>query len=197
MRIALMLLLVALPLIEIGVLIKVGGWLGFWPTLGIVVLTGALGIAVIMEHGLTAAIRLQRAMLAGETPLLTMLDGALLVAAGILLVTPGLIADVVGLLLLVPPVRRLAARALGRWLLLLDPGAVRPDAADGPRAGGRDSRPGGGGHDGPRHRGEGPRPRPSGNGGAGPVIDGEYRRLDERTVDPNERPNDRPGNDRR
>lgn len=188
MRVALIMLSIALPLIEIGVLIKVGSWLGFWPTLGIVVLTGVLGVAVLMEHGLTAAMRLQRAMLEGEAPLLTVVDSALVVLASILLITPGLVADVLGLVLLVPPLRRLAARGLGRWFLVSDvagtagptefPGTARPSTDSHSDASG--TRPGNG------HR----RHRPD-NGGAGPVIEGEFTRLGERSVEP-ERGSDRP-----
>lgn len=179
MRIGVLLLLVALPLIEIGVLVKVGGWIGFWPTLAVVLLTAALGIAVLMEHGVNAALRVQRSMLEGEAPLLPMLEGALSFAAGVLLITPGLIADALGLMLLVPPLRRWAARAAGRWLLLLDPATVQPEAA------------------GARHDDQGPReprsePRQPDNGGAGPVIEGEFTRLGERTIDPeNRRPDER------
>lgn len=179
MRIGVLLLLVALPLIEIGVLVKVGGWLGFWPTLAIVLLTAALGIAVLMENGVNAALRVQQSMLEGEAPLLPMLEGALSFVAGVLLVTPGLIADTFGLLLLVPPLRRMAARAVGRWLLLLDPATVQPEAAQ-PRRDGREQRD---------TRSE---PRQPDNGGAGPVIEGEFTRLDERTIDPEKRrPEDR------
>ena len=174
MRIGLLLALVALPLIEIGVLVKVGGWIGFWPTLGIVLLTALAGVAVLMEQGMTAALRVQQSIQDGEAPLVPMLEGALSFAAGVLLITPGLIADACGLLLLVPPLRRYAARTIGRWLLLLDPATVRPEPA-GPFG---DRRRGNGA--GPPHA-EPPQP---GNGGAGPVIEGEFTRLGERTIDP-------------
>lgn len=180
MRIAFWLVLAALPLIEIGLLIKVGGWIGFWPTLAIVVVTAFGGLAIMMQNGVTAALRVQQAMLEGEAPLLAMLEAAMVVMAGVLLITPGLLADALGLLLLVPPLRRLAARFVGRWLLLLDPSAVRPDPTGDRRFGER--RGMGGGFERP-----GGEPRPPENGGAGPVIDGEFTRLGERTVDPDRR----------
>lgn len=165
MTFAWMLLLVAWPLIEIAVLIKAGNALGFWLTLAIVVVTGVLGVSVLMRQGLTATFKVQDAMLRGETPLSPMMEGALVATAGVLLITPGLCADMVGLVLLVPPLRRWLARVvLKRMLGLTDvPNAGRGDDAE--------------------RRPHGQRTRAQAEGG-GPVIEGEFERLDERTVDP-------------
>lgn len=165
MRTALLFLLMSLPLLEIGLLIKVGGMIGFWPTLGIIVLTAMLGGAIIVQNGFSSALRIQEAMLRGEAPLGPILESAMVVAAGVLLITPGLIADSVGLLLLVPPLRRLAARSFARAMFGLEqpqrPSGTRPERpeADATR-------------------------QPRGTSGDGPVIEGEFERLDERPVDP-------------
>ena len=163
-------LLLAWPLIEIAVLIKAGGWLGFWPTLLIVIGSGLLGASVLMRYGLDAALKVQEAMVRGETPLLAMMDGALVALAGGLLIVPGLLADVVGLALLIPPLRGFLARRLLRSMLGMSD--VDGDA--------REPRPS-----------EGGRPRQSGFPPDGPVIEGEFERLDERPVDPPRRPSGR------
>ena len=173
MSFAWLLLLIAWPLIEIAVLIKAGNFLGFWLTLAIVVVTGLLGTSVLMRQGLAATFKVQDAMLRGETPLAPMMEGALVATAGVLLITPGLCADMVGLLLLIPPLRQLLARIVLRRTLGMTevPGGTRPDTA----AQGQD----------------GPRPRPQGDRN-GPVIEGEFERLDERTVDPKRPPGGSP-----
>jgi UPF0716 protein FxsA len=163
MSLAWMIAFLAWPLIEIAVLIKAGGWLGFLPTLAIVVGTGILGTAVLMRYGVDQAVKVQEAMMRGDAPLLAMMDGALVALAGILLIVPGLCADTVGLVLLMPPVRALAARWLMRTVLGVSEADIR--GTPGARFD-RDPR-----------RGE-PQPRD------GPIIEGEFERIDERTVPP-------------
>ena len=163
-------LLLAWPLIEIAVLIKAGGWLGFWPTLLIVIGSGMLGASVLMRYGFDAALRVQEAITRGETPLIAMMDGALVALAGGLLIVPGLIADAVGLALLIPPLRGFLARRLLRSML----GMSDVD--------GEPFEPG---------RGDGARPRSQGFPSDGPVIEGEFERLDERPVDPRRRSPDK------
>ncbi|MEZ5851070.1 MAG: FxsA family protein [Hyphomicrobiaceae bacterium] len=166
MRLPLFLLVFATPLIELAVLIVVGQRIGLWWTLAIVIGTGVLGVAVLMENGVSAPLRIREAMGKGEAPLAPMLEGALVVMAGILLLTPGLIADAVGVLLLIPPLRRLFSRWAVRHLFPLMDVEVRTSHAQGTY----------------RRRDDGP--------GGGDVIEGEFERLDERTIDPNRRKDD-------
>ena len=170
MRIALFVLLGVLPFVELALLIMVGSAIGFWWTLAIILGTGVLGIAVLMENGMSAPVRIQEAMLRGEPPVAPMFEAALVVTAGVLLVTPGLVADALGLMLLIPPLRRL----LARWIAVAFVG-VAPEETAGRDRSGR-PRPG--------MRPEAQQPREP---GSGPVIEGEFERLDERTVDPNRR----------
>ncbi len=160
MTLAWLLLLVAWPLAEIAVLIKAGGVLGFWLTMAIVVTTGVFGASVLMRNGLASTFKVQEAMARGEAPVAQLMESAVTATAGVLLITPGLCADVVGLLLLIPPVRHLLVRHLLRRTLGMDPAA-----AESP-----DQRPGD--FEGRRQR------------GPGPVIEGEFERIGERTVDP-------------
>lgn len=171
MRIAFLLAFIALPLLEIGLLIKVGNWIGFWPTLGIVIGTALLGGAIIVQHGFRAAFDVRQAVLRGELPLNPIVDGALVVTAGTLLLTPGLAADVLGLLLLLPVVRGLVRDKLG-WALF---GGVGPASARPGDEVGATSRQGT-----DEVRGA------AGESGSGPVIEGEFQRLGERAIDPDD-----------
>jgi UPF0716 protein FxsA len=160
MTLAWLLLLVAWPLIEIAVLIKAGGVLGVWLTVAVVLVTGMLGVSVIMRNGLESTFKVQDSVNRGEAPVAPLMESAVAATAGILLITPGLCADGIGLLLLVPPIRRLAVRGLLRWML----GMSEVDRAD------------------PGERPRGPDGRRSQQ--PGPVIEGEFERIGERTVDP-------------
>lgn len=159
LRILLGSLLITLPLIELALLIKTGQLIGFWATLAIVVGTGLLGIQVLLGQSWAAMWRLQEALARGEPPVAPVVDGAFLVLAGGLLVTPGLLSDAVGLLLLVPPIRHQVARwVVGR---LLQGGVVASHGSATPP-------PGDAAHQ-------------------GPIIEGEFERLDERATGPHRR----------
>jgi UPF0716 protein FxsA len=168
MRMILLILFVAVPLLEIAVLIKVGQWLGFWPTLMLVAGTFVAGAAVVSRSGFTAALRVQEALAKGEPPAAAMLEGALLVLAGVLLMTPGLVADLIGLALLVPPLRRQIAGYAARRVL----GAtwVHAEGSNTGQAASEQGRAPGAGAE------------------QGPIIEGEFERIDERPVDPHRRP---------
>jgi UPF0716 protein FxsA len=190
------LIFVAVPLLELALLIKVGQSIGFWSTMGIIVVTAALGVAVMQSHGLKAMQRAQASLAEGKTPVDSVVDGTFVLFAGLLLISPGLITDLLGLLLLIPPVRRL----IGKWSMgkLLASGKVHTWTTYS------DTRSTGGysrttetqerfeSHAGSDHPSEpspkrwntrGPGPRGT-NPKSAPVIDGEFERIDEKTVDP-------------
>jgi UPF0716 protein FxsA len=98
-------LLVLAPLTEIAVLIEVGGRIGLWPTLALVVLTAVVGVLMIRLQGFVVVKRLRAQLDRGEPPLREVFDAVCLVIAGVLLLTPGFVTDVIGALLLLPPVR--------------------------------------------------------------------------------------------
>ena len=108
----LFLLLVAVPIIEIALFIEVGGWLGTWPTIGIVVLTAFLGSMMLRQQGLKALGDIQGRLMAGDDPGQMLADGAMILVSGVLLLTPGFFTDAIGFLLLIPGVRS----AIFRWL---------------------------------------------------------------------------------
>lgn len=105
---------IAVPLIEIGLFIQVGGAIGLWATLIVVVATAMAGTALLRHQGLGALSRLQQSMDRGEAPLEPVFDGFCLLAAGALLLTPGFFTDAVGFALFIPHVRTLLRRAIAR-----------------------------------------------------------------------------------
>lgn len=107
-------LFVAVPLIEIALFIVVGGWLTLWPTLGIVLATGVLGTFLVHRQARQVLAELQRSSRGLGNPLSPLAHGALIVIAGVLLLTPGFFTDAVGLALLIPALRRAVIAALAR-----------------------------------------------------------------------------------
>lgn len=99
---------------EIALLIKVGGLLGGWATFGLVIATGIVGAALAKHQG-AAVLRRLRDSLAGGDPTLALVDGALVLAAGVTLLSPGFLTDATGLLLLIPQVRAPIAARLHRY----------------------------------------------------------------------------------
>ena len=116
MGFAILLALVGVPLVEIAVFIEIGGWIGLWPTLAVIVATALAGTWLIRAQGIGMLLRARRTIAAGEAPLREIFDGACLIVAGAFLLTPGFVTDAAGFLLLLPPFRDLAAGwAWRRW----------------------------------------------------------------------------------
>ena len=101
----LLLAFVAVPLIEIALFIQVGGAIGLWPTLAIVLLTAFIGTWLVRTQGLMAIGNLQRSFSELNDPTEPLAHGAMILIAGALLLTPGFFTDAVGFALLMPPVR--------------------------------------------------------------------------------------------
>ncbi|MGI9385268.1 MAG: FxsA family protein [Methyloligellaceae bacterium] len=160
MRLLPFLLFIAVPLAEIAVFIKVGEIIGLLWTVLLVILTAIVGVALLKRQGLATLARAQEALDAGRLPVDSVLDGVCLLVAGAFLLTPGLITDTAGFLLLVPAFRR----GLARWAFdkLSKHGSIQVKTFGGGAA------PGAG---------------PS-RGGEGPVIDGDYVRVDEQDEAP-------------
>lgn len=107
------LMLVGVPIIEIALFIEVGGWIGLWPTIAIVILTALLGTALLRQQGFAALADLQGRLAEGRDPRSALAHGAMILVAGIVLLTPGFFTDAIGFLLLVPPVRDAVIRYVG------------------------------------------------------------------------------------
>ncbi len=112
----LFLLFTAVPLIELMLLIKIGASVGALNTVLIVIFTGVLGAAMARAAGLQVLFRIQDQLQAGVVPAEELFDGLLIFVGGILLITPGLITDGLGFLLLIPRTRGLVKLWIGRWV---------------------------------------------------------------------------------
>lgn len=117
-------LFLLLPLIEIALFVVVGGWLGLWPTLGLVVGAALLGGWLIRRQGREAMQQIQRAANGFGDPLAPVAHGAMLVIAGILLMLPGFFSDLLALPLLIAPLRRAVLRGLAARVTVVGVGAA-------------------------------------------------------------------------
>lgn len=94
------------PLVELYFLIEVGSVIGALPTILLSLFTAALGGWLVRLQGISVLFRVREAAERGQPPALEMLEGAVLLACGLLLLLPGLITDILGFLMLIPPLRR-------------------------------------------------------------------------------------------
>ncbi len=101
----LLLAFLLVPLIEIALFIQVGGAIGLWPTLAVVVITAILGTWMVRQQGRLALADLQRSFSQLQDPSKPLADGAMILFSGALLLTPGFFTDALGFALLLPPVR--------------------------------------------------------------------------------------------
>lgn len=109
----LLVLIIGLPVVEITVFVKVAGLMGFLPAVGLAVVSGILGMALLRGQGLSTALRARSLLDKGVMPVAEVFDGICLMVAGGLLLFPGFVSDIAGLILLLPPVRA----ALRSWLV--------------------------------------------------------------------------------
>ncbi|MFN3648190.1 MAG: FxsA family protein [Armatimonadota bacterium] len=105
-------LFVGLPLIDVVVLVFLGQYLTFWPTVASVLLSGVLGAWLAKQQGLSVWRGIQRDLSAGQVPAQGLIDAVFILIAGGMLMTPGFLTDIVGLALLLPPVRQPLKRYL-------------------------------------------------------------------------------------
>lgn len=159
MRLFFLLLFIAVPLIELALLIKVGEIIGILPTILLVIATAVIGVSLLKRQGLAALTKARTTVEAGEFPIESVVDGVCLLVAGAFLLTPGLLTDTVGFTLLVPAFRR----NLAKWLF--------------------DRLVGSGTIDVKTFRSGGPGPRGTPPEGPGPVIEGEFTDLGESSDD--------------
>ncbi len=135
MALIVLLLFIGVPIAEIAVYIKVGVYLGIWPTIAITVATAIAGSALLRWQGLQTLYRAQESLRHDRFPLAEIFDGLCLILAGALLLTPGFITDSLGLLLFFPPFRMVFRRFVA--YSLTTHGNVHVDVrGGGPAAGG-------------------------------------------------------------
>ncbi len=112
MQILLFLVFIAVPIIEVALFIEAGRVIGLVPTIAITIGTAIAGSFLMRVQGFATLSRFSQAVEKGEMPVTPVVDGIGILSAGLLLLTPGLFTDAIGLLLFVPPVRR----GIAKWL---------------------------------------------------------------------------------
>ena len=112
----LVILFVVVPIIELALLIEIGQHIGVWPTLTIVILTGIAGAWLARLQGFMVLRTLQAELSQGILPAESILDGFLVLAGALLLLTPGILTDALGFALLIPLSRNVIKQYLKKWL---------------------------------------------------------------------------------
>ncbi|VAW69100.1 FxsA protein [hydrothermal vent metagenome] len=107
-------LFLVIPIIEVYLLIEVGGFIGAGWTILLVVLTAVVGVNLLRQQGLSTLMRANRVMSQGQLPAMEMMEGLFLAVGGALLITPGFFTDAIGFICLLPFTRR----AIIRYMLL-------------------------------------------------------------------------------
>ena len=128
MLLVIILTLMLVTSLEIVVIIQVGGLLGAWPTVGLLFLISVLGGFLLKREGLSAWGRIQADLANGLMPGKAVADGVLILFGGALMLTPGFLTDITGLLLLFPPSRVVARAIVLRRLRKFGPGGGSPSA---------------------------------------------------------------------
>lgn len=118
-RLIVILLILSLPLLEITALVLVGRRIGVGPTLLMVIASAVLGMAILRQKGLQAFTRLRQRTLPLDMPAERMLEAAVVLSAGLLLIVPGFVTDVLALVLLLPFVRKALSSHLARKFVVM------------------------------------------------------------------------------
>ncbi|MCD1187521.1 membrane protein FxsA [Vibrio cholerae] len=108
----LLFLFIVVPVIEIALFIQVGGVLGVWPTIALVLLTAIVGASLVRSQGLQTLLTVQQRLAQGQLPAQQILEGVMLAVAGVLLLIPGFFTDILGMLVLLPAPRAYFAKQL-------------------------------------------------------------------------------------
>ena len=106
----LLLLFVFLPMIELYLLIMLGARIGPMPTIGLIVLTGVIGASLARQQGLSTLAKIQNELKQGRAPTQELVEGAMIVVGGLVLLTPGILTDLFGFSMMIPGIRRSLAR---------------------------------------------------------------------------------------
>jgi UPF0716 protein FxsA len=132
----LVILFIVVPIVELYVIIQVGEAIGILPTLALLLADALLGSLLLRHQGRGAWRRFNQALAEQRFPAREVADGLMIAIGGTLLLTPGFVTDVFGLILLIPPTRAIVRRFLGYYLgrrfLVIGTGGFRPSAAGPP-----------------------------------------------------------------
>ncbi|MCH9006504.1 membrane protein FxsA [candidate division KSB1 bacterium] len=125
MFIRLIALFTIVPLVELMLLIELGQRIGLWDTILVVIITGVVGAALARSQGFRIVTQIQRELANGQLPGESLIDGAFVLAGGLLLLTPGLVTDAMGFIFLLPYTRTiLKTRAIKYFRSKIDTGEI-------------------------------------------------------------------------
>jgi UPF0716 protein FxsA len=116
MFIKLLIIFILVPVMELYILIETGRMIGIGATIGLIMMTGVAGAWLARSQGLEILQKIQQDTARGQMPALTLIDGALILVGGLLLLTPGFFTDALGFSFLIPLSRELWRKALSAWL---------------------------------------------------------------------------------
>jgi UPF0716 protein FxsA len=122
----LFILLISIPLIELYFLIQVGGIIGGLSTILLIIVTALVGSFFIRQQGMATFLKAQQNMQRGQMPAMELMEGLILVIAGVMLVTPGFITDSLGFLLLLPPLRKALVVSAAKRFVVNTQGMHKP-----------------------------------------------------------------------
>ena len=112
--------LLGIPILEIAVFIQVGSLIGVFPTLAMIFVTAVIGTSLLRYQGFSLLTRIRAEMDAGRIPGAELGHGAMILVAGVLLLTPGFVTDTIGFLLFVPAIRSALWRFIARHVVVID-----------------------------------------------------------------------------
>lgn len=161
-------LFIAMPIIEIALLLRVGDAVGWLPTLLIVIVTAIVGSGMLRQQGLATLNTARQRLDSGEVPAQQLLEGMLIMIGGVLLLTPGFVTDAFGFLCLIPSTRQWLARRLSARVI------------GGVSTSGGGFSVGGAGHAGvDQHSASRGHSGKAKSGVSGDIIDGDFKRIDD------------------
>jgi len=112
----LFLIFAVVPLIELGILIEIGSHIGVLNTITLVILTAVVGAYMVRQEGLGVLYRIQKNMNEGQFPADELINGAMILVAGALLLTPGVFTDIIGFLMVFPASRNFIRKFITKYL---------------------------------------------------------------------------------
>jgi UPF0716 protein FxsA len=122
------LILLVATTVELVVLVAVGKAIGVLATIGLLLLASLVGAALLRREGIRTLVTFREALRTRRPPHRELIDGILIAAAGVLIVLPGFVSDVLGLMLLLPPIRALVRRRMLRSAVRHTPARFAPGA---------------------------------------------------------------------
>ena len=140
MRFFLFLAFVVVPIVEIGLFLQVGSYIGVPATLGLIILTAIAGTMLVRSQGIDVIRKVQNSANRGEMPVAALAQGLFVLIAGVLLLTPGFATDTLGFALLIPSVRELLAAKIWK---LIEPNVVTSTQWSSTHTSGGSNQPGG------------------------------------------------------